>query len=1106
MELKLQYGFDFAALHDRQKLHELDLQFAEFLKKTDENTAEKYEKARANPDALADKEHSLLLIEIAPLLEQFIAEFFNIKDKNERLRARHDRLSGLYQVKRFFVQRAANKRAKPEDVEGMDEARADQILAKLELNFSDENFALEYADKVNDWQLEATKYEHELDLAAAYAVWSLHNPAGQKRHKHSVLFSKPKKLDFDNLVDTNDIEQRDRRGFGLTEDRPKLPVVLAETNYCIYCHNQEKDSCSKGLKDKDNTFKTSPTNVPLTGCPLEEKVSEMNILKNAGYSIAALAVAIIDNPMIAGTGHRICNDCMKSCIYQKQSPVDIPKIETGTLQDVLDLTWGFEVYSLLTKWNPLNLLRPLPKNNSGHNILVVGLGPAGFTLSHHLLQDGHNITAIDGLKIEPLDEQIKNTPQGYVEKLFENLDSRKTTGFGGVAEYGITSRWNKNYLTLIRLLLERRESYQYFSGVRLGSNITIKQAFAAGFDHIALCMGAGKPNIISAKHMLAGGVKTASDFLMNLQLGGAFKKDSLSNLQISLPVAVIGGGLTAVDTATEAAAYYPVQVLKFYDRYQKLCTKLGKEIVEQNWSDNDKKIATEFIRHAEELLANPKTPRSDLIKKWGGVKIAYRKHLQDSPAYRLNHEELEKALEEGIEFLENRTPKEILTDKSNTTVGVKFAYQTLPAKTVIIAAGTSPYTSIADEDDRIELNGKYFAIKDKEGNIYNPEHSAKPDKTSVLTHFESDGRAVSFFGDMHPDFAGNVVKAMASAKYGHKEISKVLKLTPPKTSWQNIKNFCHDNLIATVAKIQELAPKIIEVIVKAPLAARNFKPGQFYRLQNFENIAGTNKTMEGLALTGAWSDPKSGLISLIILEMGGSSDLCRRLKTGEPIILMGPTGTPTEIPQNQTVLLAGGGLGNAVLFSIGKAMRENGCRVLYFAGYRKNHDRYKIEQIEQASDSTIWCCDEPSDFTANRPQDKVFTGNMVEAMLAYHEGKLGEKSIAMQDIERVIAIGSDHMMAAIKQARHSALKEVLPSKHIAIASINSPMQCMMKEICAQCLQRHTDPETGTESFVYSCKNQDQCMEKVDFDFLNTRLSMNSLSEKLTATWLAQAVP
>jgi hypothetical protein len=42
------------------------------------------------------------------------------------------------------------------------------------------------------------------------------------------------------------------------------------------------------------------------------------------------------------------------------------------------------------------------------------------------------------------------------------------------------------------------------------------------------------------------------------------------------------------------------------------------------------------------------------------------------------------------------------------------------------------------------------------------------------------------------------------------------------------------------------------------------------------------------------------------------------------------------------------------------------------------------------------------------------------------------------------------------------------------------MQCMMKEICAQCLQPHRDPVTGKITYVFSCFNQDQPIDQVDF--------------------------
>jgi len=244
------------------------------------------------------------------------------------------------------------------------------------------------------------------------------------------------------------------------------------------------------------------------------------------------------------------------------------------------------------------------------------------------------------------------------------------------------------------------------------------------------------------------------------------------------------------------------------------------------------------------------------------------------------------------------------------------------------------------------------------------------------------------------------------------------------------------------------------------------------------------------------------LLSTIVLEVGGSSDLCDLLKPGEPVILMGPTGTPTETPAGETVLLVGGGLGNAVLFSIGQALRAAGSRVLYFAGYKKMIDRYKIEEIEKAADQVVWCSDEAPGFQPTRLQDKAFVGNIVQAMAAYGRGDLGSGPIALRETNRLIVIGSDGMMRAVQQARHGILEPFLnPRGHKAIGSINSPMQCMMKEICAQCLQQHKDPLTGEETVVFSCFNQDQSLDSVDFVNLRSRLTQNSVQEKLTRQWI-----
>ncbi len=1141
--LNLSLNLTFHDLYSHEGIVKLDAAFHQYLKENSSNLHTAYAKALAKP--LLPKEESELILVLAPYVEDFIAELFNIRKEILALKAAHDDLAPLMMVKRQFVQRYAIKKY-PDIIDAA-------------MSFTSE---FEFAKTIAVWLDDEANHQTELDNAAKYAAWATLTPAGQKKHKNGVLFKTPQKLDFShlihNLIQTDNKWQlssdhlRPRDGFKLTDTGITREQALDQANYCIWCHKQEKDSCSKGLKPKapaeNERFQKNHFGTNLTGCPLEEKISEMNKLRADGYTLGALATAIIDNPMVAGTGHRICNDCMKSCIYQKQEPVNIPGLETQTLQEVLNLPWGFEIYSLLTRWNPLNFKRPLPLPNSGKKVLVAGMGPAGFTLAHHLMNDGHTVVGIDGLKIEPLPSSLKGqdfTPIYSLDEIRESLDDRILGGFGGVAEYGITVRWDKNFLKIIRLLLERRSQFSLIGGVRLGGTLTVNQAFELGFDHVALCLGAGSPTLIDMENGLAPGVRQASDFLMALQLTGASKKDSLANLQIRLPVVVIGGGLTAIDTATEAMAYYPVQVTKFSERYEILSKELGENKVREGWTQYEQDLADEMLDHAHQIkAAQNQIEIQKLVQQWGGATIAYRRDLTESPSYTLNHEEVALALEEGITILDHATPVRVITDQyghaSGLVVNYKDEEKTLPARSILVAAGTKPNTNLRyDTPNQINLNtaGKNLTFQaiNEQGQPVNPERLAKPKDVHVLMRFNEDGKAVSFFGDLHPSFAGNVVKAMASAKQGYPVVSRVLERMAPQaviarsvssvtiqTDSPGSPHFARDDedrnhflthinslLRAHIKAVNRLTPNIVEVIVKAPLAAQAFKPGQFYRLQNFETLApivnNTRLAMEGLALTGAKADPENGLLSTIVLEMGGSSDLCQLLKPGEPVILMGPTGTPTEIPENETVALVGGGLGNAVLFSIGQALRANNCRVLYFAGYKKLQDRYKIHEIENAADQIIWCCDETPGFVSSRSQDLTYVGNIVRAMETFAKGELGEQQITLNEVNHLIAIGSDRMMAAVATARHGVLSPYMNPKHIAIGSINSPMQCMMKEICAQCLQIHNDPVTGEEKIVYSCSNQDQPLDQVNFNVLNQRLSQNSLQEKLTRLWVKKCI-
>ncbi len=1151
----LSHGLGFTDLYDREGLVRLDAAFVDWLKESHVEAHARLMAARANPDALADKDESNLLIEVARPLEDFLGALFGVAAEAAELRGRHSKLAPVFDCKRLFVQRYVTRTIKADAAAALDGAKVTaEVALPVRLEDGLEAWELAFALAVRERagaEFKIATPTPEIEALTRYAAWALHSPEGKKRHRDGPLFKVPHKLDFEHLVpiETEVVDGvtrmrlprpmlRHREGFALTDEGFDLVRALDHSNYCIWCHNQGKDSCSRGLKDrKTGAFQKSPFGVTLAGCPLEEKISEMNLLKSEGFSIGALAMAAVDNPLVAATGHRICNDCMKACIYQKQEPVDIPQIETRTLKDVLGLPWGFEIYSLLTRWNPLNLRRPLPRPSTGRTVLVVGLGPAGFNLAHHLMNDGHAVVGIDGLKIEPLPvEQSGVSANGArhpfaavrdTASLREDLGERAMAGFGGVAEYGITVRWDKNYLKMVRLLLERRGQFSMFGGVRFGGTVTVESAFAMGFDHVALCAGAGKPTVLDLPNGLARGVRAASDFLMALQLTGAAKKDSIANLQIRLPVVVIGGGLTAIDTATESLAYYPLQVEKFLARHEILVQERGEAAVFAAMNAEEREIAGEFIAHAEAIRAERVTAEREgrtpdiagLVNGWGGVTIAYRRRLIDSPSYTLNHEEVLKALEEDIRFAEGLSPVAVEVDANGHACALKVAGEqngrkveaTLPARTILVAAGTQPNTVLAREDaTHAFIDGKYFRALDEEGNPATPERVAKPAEVRVLMYRAADGRFMSFFGDLHPSFAGNVVKAMGGAKQGYPVLTRTMeKLPASKHSPADLLAQANAKWRAKVVRVDRLTPTIVEVVVEAPAAARNFEPGQFYRLQNYEarskKVDGTLLTMEGLALTGAWVDKDKGLLSLITLEMGGSSDLCALLEPGEPVIVMGPTGTPTEIEPGETVVLAGGGLGNAVLFSIGQAFRKIGSKVLYFAGYKKPSDRYKVEEIEAAADVVVWACDEAPGFKVDRPQDKSVVGNIVEAMRQYAAGELGEQPIPFKDADRIVAIGSDGMMNAVRLARHAVLKPYMKADHRALGSINSPMQCMMKEVCAQCLQLHKDPVTGKESVVFSCFNQDQELDRVDFACLRQRLRQNGVQEKISALWIDRSL-
>jgi NADPH-dependent glutamate synthase beta subunit-like oxidoreductase len=136
-------------------------------------------------------------------------------------------------------------------------------------------------------------------------------------------------------------------------------------------------------------------------------------------------------------------------------------------------------------------------------------------------------------------------------------------------------------------------------------------------------------------------VRTASDFLMALQLTGAAKTDSVANMQLRLPVVVVGGGLTG-DRHRHGRRSPTIPC-----RSRNSCALRGARraegagAVEARVDRREREIAAEFLAHARAIRAErggaAREPRArivELLQQWGGATIAYRRRLIDSPSTR----------------------------------------------------------------------------------------------------------------------------------------------------------------------------------------------------------------------------------------------------------------------------------------------------------------------------------------------------------------------------------------------------------------------------------------------------------------------------------------
>ncbi len=983
------------------------------------------------------------LIELSLVLEAWLAELFGVKKDYEAWQKNWQRQDPLSALKQLFFKKG-RRHTLPEEQIDATWSLIPEVIRKG-ISVEGEVYLAKY-------------YQDHPDETADIIVWLY---VIWKKGFDWGVFSLPEKRDHTTLVkhatkgdDIVGVEEKPRDGFNWTETPTTEREIYHEADYCIYCHTSDTDFCRSGFPVKKGLpeIKQDVFNEHLTGCPLDEKISEMNWLMAHGSPLAAFIMVMIDNPMVPATGHRICNECMRSCIYQKQRPVNIPKIESFILDQVLALPWGVEIYDLLCRWHPLRPTQWIMQPPQNKNVFVMGMGPAGFSLSNHLLMEGCDVFGADGLKIDAIPDDWVNQPIQNYKAIYEAGEVRQCRGFGGVSEYGITARWDKNYLKLIQIALLRRR-FKLKGSIRFGGNVSVEKVWDLGFDHLTIALGAGLPRGLPIPNSLAPGMRQANDFLMALHQG-AYQK--ITDLEVRLPALVIGSGLTAIDTATELQAYYIRQIERLRMQCQFLKSQGDYELCVSQLTPTQQAVLQTMLTHAEQaekIKADAKTSGTKpyygkLIQSWGGVSIVYRRSMQDSPAYRLNPEEIEQGLNEGILYKSHLTPLEATLDEDGHVSGLIVKHtddstQVLEAGSIYVATGAAPNVAYTFEHQGTfeKSDGFYATHMMQNGNLVKvtPGQHCKDGDIAPFTSYLKEGYTVSVVGDGQKAFHGSVVRAIASAKKAYADIFSVINVGKKSINYGEVLNWFDTKLIA----IEPVLSDWQRVTICAPSVANACRPGNMLRVEssNFESTVQFPASIEG---------------DNLVFYQKNAPDY-------ENISVMGPSGVRFSMPKAEKA--------NVLIDVDEKGL--NASIALITALKELAHEVYVV-----ASDEVITLL------------KYLFKDIVIQSQ---------QTSVPKLGFTHVWVLGHPNRVKAI-----DALKQVIgvfKNDTVYTAATYGPMQCMLKGVCAQCLQWQVDPLTGRRTkAVYACSWQHQPMDLVDWDHAKSRQSWHPIVDQVNQLW------
>jgi ferredoxin--NADP+ reductase len=154
---------------------------------------------------------------------------------------------------------------------------------------------------------------------------------------------------------------------------------------------------------------------------------------------------------------------------------------------------------------------------------------------------------------------------------------------------------------------------------------------------------------------------------------------------------------------------------------------------------------------------------------------------------------------------------------------------------------------------------------------------------------------------------------------------------------------------------KQLSENVFTAEIESPLIARARKPGQFVI------ICINSDYGERIPLTIADADPEKGFITLIWQRVGKTTAELSDMEVGQKIAnIVGPLGNPTHIENFGTIVCVGGGIGNAPLLPIAKALKNAGNTIISIIGARGKELLILEEQFAQISDELIVTTDDGS--------------------------------------------------------------------------------------------------------------------------------------------------